>query len=76
MNKAIKERQFPPLPETGFIRMHHLLYLLGGISKTMLYAGIAKGDFPPPKKLTARTSVWSVEDIRALLAKVNGNANA
>ena len=40
------------------------------ISKTAFYRGIREGVFPAPIKLTPRTAVWRVSDIRALLAKV------
>lgn len=66
-----QKTEFPPLPDTGFVRLPHLLYLCGGISKTTLYEGIKNGDFPAPKKLTSRTSVWSVDDVRALVERVN-----
>lgn len=65
------------LPDEGFIRMQQVLMALGGISSSTLYDGIAKGHFPAPKKLTKRTSVWSVREIRALIEKIeNGNDHA
>ena len=70
MSKNKNEKTFPPLPDTGFVRLPHLLYLCGGISKTTLYEGIKKGVFPAPKKLTARTSVWSVSEIREFVERV------
>lgn len=69
------EKKYGPMPETGFIRLGHVLHLLG-ISKSTLYEGIPKGIFPAPKKLTARTSVWSVHEIRAFIEKVENGVNA
>lgn len=40
------------------------------ISKTAFYRGIREGVYPAPVKLTARTAVWRVSDIKALLSKV------
>ena len=65
-----KEEAFGPLPEVGFIRLPHVLHVLG-IAKTTFYVGIESGIFPKPKKLTARTAVWSVEEIRALIDRIN-----
>ena len=68
------KKEYGSMPETGFIRIGHVLHVLG-IAKTTLYEGIQKGIFPAPKKLTSRTSVWSVEEIRQFINNVN-NANA
>lgn len=68
-----KKEEYGAMPETGFIRIGHVLHVLG-IAKTTLYEGIAKGIFPAPKKLTSRTSVWSVEEIKNFINRVNANA--
>ena len=54
------------LPETGFIRLPVLLSIIP-ISKSTLYAGIKKGTYPGPVKLSERTSAWRVEDVRNLV---------
>ena len=54
------------LPETGFIRLPVVLSVIP-ISKSSLYAGIKKGVYPAPVKLSERTSAWRVEDIRAFI---------
>jgi predicted DNA-binding transcriptional regulator AlpA len=59
------------LPETGFIRLPVVLSLIP-ISKSALYDGIRKGLYPPPVKLSARTSAWRVEDIRSFIEKKEG----
>ena len=64
-----KEREFGPLPEIGFLRRQQVQHMLG-ITKTTLYANIKKGLIPAPKKLTSRTSVWSVNEIRELIERV------
>ena len=59
------------LPETGFIRLPTVLSIIP-ISKSSLYAGIKKGIYPPPVKLSERTSAWKVEDIRNLINRFGG----
>ena len=60
------------MPEEGFIRMPTVLKVLG-ISRTALYNGIARGDYPKPLRLGPRMSVWKVEEIRKLIAGVGNN---
>jgi predicted DNA-binding transcriptional regulator AlpA len=54
------------LPETGFVRLPVVLAVFP-VSKSSLYAGIQKGIYPAPVKLSERTSAWKVEDIRLLI---------
>lgn len=72
--KKRQRKDFGPLPEVGFIRVDHVLHLLG-IAKTTLYEGMANGIFPKPHKLTSRTSVWAVDEIRAFIDKVKSGEN-
>lgn len=55
-------------PETGFVRLSQILAPAGPIpvSKSSWWAGVKDGRFPKPVKLGPRTTVWRVEDIRAL----------
>lgn len=55
------------MPEEGFVRLPVVLKVLG-ISRTALYNGIARGDYPKPVRLGPRMSVWRVEEIRMLIA--------
>lgn len=55
------------IPEEGFIRLPTVLKVLG-ISRTALYNGIARGDFPKPVRLGPRMSAWKVEEIRKFIA--------
>lgn len=57
------------LPETGFVRLPVVLSVIP-ISKSSLYAGINKGIYPAPVKLSERTAAWRVEDIRALIEQI------
>ena len=72
MNKA----QIIP---TGFLRLKHIIGDpkakppipgLIPISKSAWYQGIADGIYPPPVKLSARTSAWRAEDINTLIEKL------
>ena len=55
-------------PETGFVRLSQILAPAGPIpvAKSTWWQGVKDGRFPKPQKLGPRTTVWKVEDIRAL----------
>lgn len=60
----------PNFPKTGLVRLAHILAPRGPIpvSKSTWWQGVKDGRFPKPHKLGPRTTVWRVEDIRALFA--------
>ncbi len=58
------------LPETGFIRLPEVLNVIP-IGKSTWWAGVKEGRFPAPIKIGARTSMWRVEDIHALIAELS-----
>ncbi|NRB05756.1 MAG: AlpA family phage regulatory protein [Rhodobacteraceae bacterium] len=55
-------------PKTGFVRLAQILAPIGPIpvSKSTWWTGVKEGRFPKPQKLGPRTTVWKVDDIRAL----------
>lgn len=55
-------------PRTGLVRLSQILAPHGPIpvSKSTWWQGVKDGRFPQPQKLGPRTTVWKVEDIRAL----------
>ena len=55
-------------PQTGLVRLAQILAPAGPIpvSKSTWWQGVKDGRFPKPQKLGPRTTVWRVEDIRAL----------
>ncbi len=55
-------------PKTGFVRLSQILPPQGPIpvSKSTWWQGVKEGRFPQAQKLGPRTTVWRVEDIRAL----------
>lgn len=61
------------LPETGFLRLKQIIGdpkseppipALIPVGKSTWWAGVKSGRFPKAIKLTPRTTVWRVEDIR------------
>ncbi len=58
------------LPLSGFVRLRQILQPDGPlpISKSSWWAGIKAGRYPKPIKIGPRTTVWLVDDIRALIA--------
>jgi predicted DNA-binding transcriptional regulator AlpA len=71
------------LPETGYLRLKQILGdpkagipPIIPISKSSWWAGIKcrTGRYPKPVKLGPRTTVWTVESIRALIAETKQGA--
>jgi prophage regulatory protein len=63
----------PIFPNTGFVRLSQILSPAGPIpvSKSTWWQGVKEGRFPQPQKLGPRTTVWKVQDIRALFESQN-----
>ena len=69
------------LPSTGFLRLKQILGdkkadpptpAIIPVSRASWFAGIKRGVYPHPIRLTERTSVYRVEDIRALIDRIGG----
>ena len=60
------------LPETGFVRLPQILAVFP-VSRSAWWAGVQKGKYPSPVKLSERTTAWRVEDIRRLIAEKAAN---
>ena len=58
------------LPESGFIRLPHILNIIP-VGKSTWWAKVKAGEFPQPVKLGPRTTAWRVEDIRTLIAELS-----
>lgn len=68
------------LPATGYLRLKQILGdaerpPLIPIGKSSWWAGVKSGRYPAPVKLGPRTTVWRVEDIRALIERTNAGAS-
>lgn len=61
--------EFPSFPQSGFVRLKHILAPRGPIpvSRSTWWQGIKDGRFPKPLKLGKRVTVWRAEDIWALV---------
>ncbi len=56
----------PTIPAFGFLRLPQVLAIFP-ISKSAWWEGCRTGRYPKPVKLSSRTTVWRVEDIRAFI---------
>ncbi len=68
------------LPETGYLRLPQIIGnpkadppipAVIPVSKSSWWAGVKSGRYPQPVRLGPRTTAWSVESIRALIAAVS-----
>ncbi|TSA52602.1 MAG: AlpA family phage regulatory protein [Nitrosomonadaceae bacterium] len=58
------------LPQTGFIRLPQVLSHIP-VGRSTWWLGVRSGKYPTPVKLSANTTAWRAEDIRALIAKLS-----
>lgn len=78
MPATVQSSPAPVLPETGFLRLADVLKLVP-VCKTAWYNGVRSGEFPQPVALGKRARGYRVEDVRALIDRLNageGAANA
>ena len=54
---------FDSLPNSAHVRLP-VLKVLYGVSAATLWRCVKSGHIPQPRKLTPRTTVWSVKDLR------------
>lgn len=71
------------LPEVGFLRVKQILGdtkqgipPIIPVKKSAWWQGVKSGRFPKPIKLSAGVTVWRVEDIRALVDRLNSEPKA
>ncbi len=69
----------PPLPPTGYLRLHQIIGrparngkpaipALIPVSRSTWWAGVRSGRYPQPvRSLGQRITAWRVEDVKALL---------
>jgi predicted DNA-binding transcriptional regulator AlpA len=60
-------RDFDELPSSGFVRLPVVVSLLG-VSPATVWRNVKNGNLPKPKKLTPRTTVWNVGELREAMA--------
>ena len=59
---------------TGYLRLPQVLELIP-VSRAGWWAGVKSGHFPRPVKLSTNTTAWRVDDIRALIARINAQSS-
>jgi prophage regulatory protein len=57
---------------TQLLNRSDVCRLLGGISASSLYRGIAQGRYPAPVKVGPNSSRWLLEEVEAALAVMIG----
>lgn len=72
-----RPRSYPStLPQTGFLRLPQIVGdptasppvpALVPVGRSSWWAGVASGRYPAAHRLGPRTTVWRVEDVRALI---------
>ena len=62
------------LPTVGFLRLRQILHFIP-ISRAAWWAGVKRGIYPRPIKLSANTTAWRVDDIRGLIARFDHEPN-
>lgn len=65
-NKSLIDFEF--LPDSAHIRVKTMMSLYG-CSESTIWRSVRKGLIPHPRKLTLRTTVWNVGEVRKSLAK-------
>ena len=67
------------IPETGFLRVSQILGNpksnpptppIIPISKSSWWQGVSSRRYPAPLKLSPRVTVWRIEDIREMIARL------
>lgn len=75
MPATVQSSPAPVLPETGFLRLADVLKLVP-VCKTAWYNGVRSGEFPQPVALGKRARGYRVEDVRALIDRLNAGEGA
>ena len=61
-------KNFDQLPDSANVRLPTVMGLYG-ISAATVWRQVKAGIIPSPRKLTPRTTAWSVKDLRQVLDK-------
>ena len=73
------------IPKNGFLRLRQIIGnpkaeppvpAIIPVSKSTWWLGVKTGRYPKPVNLSTRTAAWKVEDIRALLERLNAEREA
>ena len=66
INSALSN--FDQLPDSANVRLPTVMGLYG-ISAATVWRQVKAGIIPSPRKLTPRTTAWSVKDLRKVLSR-------
>jgi predicted DNA-binding transcriptional regulator AlpA len=61
-------KNFDQLPDTANVRLPTVMGLYG-VSSATIWRQVRMGTIPQPRKLTPRTTVWKVKDLRDALSR-------
>ncbi|WP_448343518.1 helix-turn-helix transcriptional regulator [Desulfovibrio piger] len=75
MSTTVQSSPAPVLPETGFLRLADVLRFVP-VCRTAWYNGVKSGLFPQPVALGKRARGYRVEDVRALIDRLNAGQEA
>ena len=65
-------KQFEHLPGTAYVKRPVVQVLFGGISDEEVRRRTLDGRIPKPTKLGSRNNIWQVGQLRAALARLQG----
>lgn len=75
MPATVQSSPRPTLPETGFLRLADVLRFVP-VCRTAWYNGVKSGLYPKPVPLGKRARAYRVEDVRALIDRLNAGQGA
>ncbi len=58
---------FDSLPDSSNVRLPVVMFLYG-VSSATVWRNVKSGRIPKPRKLTSRTTVWNVGELRSALS--------
>ncbi|MCI7616715.1 MULTISPECIES: helix-turn-helix transcriptional regulator [Desulfovibrio] len=75
MPATVQKPSAPVLPETGFLRLADVLKIVP-VCRTAWYNGVKSGLYPKPVALGKRARGYRIEDVRALIDRLNAGEGA
>ena len=75
MPATVQKPSAPILPETGFLLLADVLKIVP-VCRTAWYNGVTSGLYPKPVALGKRARGYRIEDVRALIDRLNAGEGA
>jgi prophage regulatory protein len=85
LNSNVSNFDHAGLPSTGFLRLKQFLGdkktdpptpAIIPISASSWWDGVKKGIYPAPVKISSNVTAWKVDDIKALIDRINNQGAA